>query len=441
MKHAYLLYTGYGKTKLSLDLILNMPIKPRTLLISTRNIIESGWQDEIDKWHPGALTYNYITGNTSEKERLEILEQPMPDLFGINTEMLEWYISNTCSIKSKRIYKNEVRVTYNTEEILERYNMLIVDESSLFKNSTSERFKLLKKFAYKMEHVILLTATPKPRSVENFWSQIYLLDGGKRLGKTITKFRQTFGIPVPLPNGHTRWDYSNDAVDMVLKEIKDIVTSIPAPDEPLFPEPIIKRIMIKPDGTTAKYLEYFKKYFVLKLPKQKQIVAFSQNQLMRKINQIANGAVYDKDVTHHINKIKLWYITEFLKTIDTPVMITYLHVFNKEQLLKLPGAVLLDNKQAFKDWNQNKIKIGIISPFSASHGLNLQHSNSRHLIWFSPIWDTEKWIQMNARMCRRGQQNQVEIMVLLLEETFEAYAFKLCQDKFRSQYNTLQKLR
>jgi len=439
MKHAYLLYTGYGKTKMCLDKIMRASRIPRVLLISTKNVVETAWREEISKWYSDKITYSFITGSVKEKDRLDIINKHT-DILGINTSMLQWYVEHTCSIKSKRHYKNEIKITYKTEEILDRFDLLIIDEVSLFKNSQSARFKIVKKWAWKMQNVMLLSATPSPKNIEDFWAEMYLIDGGKRLGRTITAFRTDFGIPTPLANGHNKWSYTDKAVDEVLRRVKDIVTSIPKPAQNLFPEPIIKKIILKPDKATQKLLDSFKEDYILQLPQGKNIVAFSKNQLMIKIAQVANGSVYDKDTTYHLNNIKLRALKYLMTTINTPIMVIYNHVFNKEQLLKLPGAVLLDNSQAFKDWNENKIKLGVLSPFSAAHGLNLQYSDCQHLYWFSPIWDTEKWIQTNARVCRRGQINEVTIGVLILKGTFDDYAFNLCQDKYRQQYNNLVKL-
>jgi len=439
MKHAYLLYTGFGKTKMCLDKIMAASHTPRVLLISTKNVIETAWKEEIEKWYPGKLTYSFITGNIKPEKRLEIINQ-QTDIFGINTSMLQWYVENTCSIKSKRHYKNEIKIKYKTEEILSRFDLLIIDEVSLFKNYSSERFKLIQSWAWKMTNVMLLSATPTPKNIEDFWSEIYLIDGGKRLGKNITAFRTNYGIPTPLVNGNNKWGYTQKAVDEVLRLVRDITTSIPKPKQALFPEPIIKKILLKPDAATQQLLDSFKQDYILKLPNGGSIVTFSKNQLMNKINQIANGSVYDKKLTHHLNNIKMRALKYFMNTINTPIMVIYNHVFTKEQLLKIPGAVLLDNPQAFQDWNDNKIKLGVLSPFSAAHGLNLQYSDCQHIYWFSPIWDTEKWIQTNARVCRRGQKHEVTIGVLLLKGTFDNYAFELCQDKYRQQYNNLVKL-
>jgi hypothetical protein len=446
MKHAYLLYTGYGKTKLCLDKIMNAPRRMRTLLISTKNIVETSWIQEINKWYPGQLSYEYITGTLSESERL-IRAGKTPDILGLNTSMLDWYITHTCSVKSYtyvkkcKEYPTGKKPVYDTDELVDRFDLIIFDEVSLFKNSQSERFKMVKKWAHRVPNVMILSATPTPKNIEDIWSQIYLLDGGQRLGKSVSEFRDTYAIAVPLSNGMNRYQYSQQAIDEVLLLIKDVATSIPKPDQPIFPEPMIKKLIIKPDAQTAELVKSFKNDFIIELTNGSQLMAFSKNQLISKINQIANGDVYHQKQTVHMNDIKFKALQYLISNIATPVLLIYTYVFDKEKLLTLPGARLLDSPKDFQDWNDNKIKIGILSPFSASHGLNLQDSECRDIIWFSPIWDTEKWIQTNARVARRGQRYTINISVLLLKDSYDAYAFDLCQDKFRIQFNNLEKLK
>ena len=438
MKHAYLLHTGYGKTKLMLDKIMSYPVKPKVLLLSTKNIVESSWQSEIDKWYPGQISYAYITGRIPLKKRIEITETPV-DILALNTEMIDWYISHTTDVKKTRKTKNGTTTYYNTDQLIERFDMIIIDESSLFKNYRSNRFKALKGWCNKVKDVFILSATPTPKNIEDLWSQIYLLDGGQRLGRTITAFRENYAEPIPLYNGQTRYEYCQKAVDYILTLVKDIVTSVPEPKAPLFPEPILKKILIKPDPTTNTILNNFKNDFIIQL-NNKNIIARNKNQLMMKINQIASGSLYDDNTIININNTKFEALKLMLKEMKGPVLITYTYVFDKERLLTLPGAVLLDNPQAFNDWNNNKISIGILSPFSVAHGLNLQQSDCENIIWFSPIWDTEKWQQTNARVCRRGQTRQVTIRVLILKNTFDDYMFNLVQEKFSAQYNNLRKL-
>lgn len=439
MKHAYFLHTGYGKTKLCLDMIIKSNPKYRTLLISTKNIVETSWKAEIDKWYPGQISYGYITGSLKESARLEVLEQEY-DMLGMNTEMIDWYIRNTTKVARKTYTKRGVTHHHDTDELIDRFDLLIIDEVSLFKNSQSARFKLLKKWVHRVDNVIILSATPTPKNIEDIWAPIYLLDGGKRLGKSITAFRNNYAIPIPLPNGFNRYEYTIEATNEVLSLITDISTSVPEPKQPLFPEPTIKKLLIKPDDKTASMLREFKRDFIVRLSNGKNLIAFSKTQLINKINQIASGNVYNQNETVFINDLKFKALQHLIKSLTTPVLLIYTYVFDKELLLTLPGARLLSSPEDFEDWNNNKIKIGVLSPFSAAHGLNLQDSDCRDIFWFSPIWDTEKWIQTNARVCRRGQKHQVTINVLLLKESYDEYAFELCQDKFKAQYNNLKRL-
>ena len=439
MKHAYLLYTGFGKTKMCLDKIMNAPRKPRTLLISTKNVVDSAWPAEIDKWYPGKISYVYITGDLTPEQRLAELDKPA-DILAMNTDMIEWYIDHTTRVKRKDYLKSGVVERHDESELIKRFDLFIIDEVSLFKNSQSHRFKLIKKWAHLITNVMILSATPTPKDIEDLWSTIYLIDGGQRLGTSITKFRESYSIPVPMPNGRNRYDYTQAAQDEILSLVKDIVTSIPEPKAPLFPEPILRKVLIKPDPATEEMLKRFKADFIVKLSNGADLLAFSKTQLINKINQMASGDVYNDNLTVHLNDLKLLILKMKLATIKTPVLILYTYKFDLDKLLLLPGARLLKHRKDFDDWNANKVPIGILSPFSSAHGLNLQDSDCVDIIWFSPIWDTEKWIQTNARVCRRGQRFQVTISVLLLKDSYDEYAFDLCLEKYRVQYNNLKKL-
>ena len=66
------------------------------------------------------------------------------------------------------------------------YDMVVIDELSSFKNYASKRFKALRRVRKFIPRVVGLTGTPAPNGLIDLWAQMFLIDEGKRLGKTIT---------------------------------------------------------------------------------------------------------------------------------------------------------------------------------------------------------------------------------------------------------------
>ena len=88
----------------------------------------------------------------------------------MNTEMLDWYIKNTTSVKRKAYTKQGPKLYYNDTELIDRFDLIIIDEVSLFKNSQSQRFKLIKKWCYQLG--IILSTTPKILYLEQVKTRI-----------------------------------------------------------------------------------------------------------------------------------------------------------------------------------------------------------------------------------------------------------------------------
>ncbi|WP_048953683.1 SNF2-related protein, partial [Enterococcus faecalis] len=94
-----------------------------------------------------------------------------------------------------------------------------------------KRFKALRKVRPKMERVIGLTGTPSPNSLMDLWAQMYLLDQGERLGKTITQYRNKYFAPAQ-KNGHIvySWQLIPGAEEAIYNKISDICVSMKAKD-------------------------------------------------------------------------------------------------------------------------------------------------------------------------------------------------------------------
>jgi SNF2 family DNA or RNA helicase len=418
MKKAFFNYTGYGKTKIVLDYISEHPEIKRVLIISKGDIIKESWPNEINKWS-FPFTYTYITGELNNKQKLERV-YGLYDILGVTPSLLGWFTEN----KFFKLTKKELR-----------YDLVIFDESDLFKNSQTQRFKNVKKWIAKIPNVFILTATPTPNTIEDLWSQIYLIDEPPyRLGKNITAFRKEYGEEVKSGDRYLYY-YLPSAVNTIIETVKDMCEVNLIKPKDLYPQPKIRIIKINPDEETAKILAKLEKDYVVEIDKE-IISASNYNKVLTKLQQIGNGFIYRDDGTPiYLNDIKLRYVEKQLKETLDPVLVTYSFIPDKERLLALPGSKLITSED---EWNENKIKLGVI--YSNKAGLNLQKSRCKKIIWYTPTWDARAWEQTNSRVIRRGLMHTVTIDVLIVKGSIDDLIYERMKEKLKFMINTFKPL-
>lgn len=418
MKHAFFNYTGYGKTKLVLDYIHKHPEIKRVLIISKGDIIRQAWPNEINKWS-FPFNYTYIDGKLSQKEKLNRVYGSY-DILGITPALLGWFSEN----KFFQLTKKELK-----------YDLVVFDESDMFKNSQTKRFKNVKKWISEIPNVFIMTATPMPNTLEDLWSQIYLIDEPPyRLGKNITAFRREYGEEVRDGNRFMYY-YLPAAVDAVMEKIKDLCEVNLIKPKGMYPEPKIRIIKINPDPETAALLAKLNQTYVIEVEKI-IISAANRNKSLIKLQQIGNGFVFDKDRKPiPINDIKFRYVRKQMSETDRPIFVTYTFIPDKEQLLTLPGAKLITSED---EWNKNKIPLGIV--YANKAGLNLQKSRCQKIIWFSPTWDARAWEQTNSRVIRSGLTEQVTIEVLIIKGSIDDIIYERMKEKLTFMQTTFKPL-
>jgi SNF2 family DNA or RNA helicase len=377
---AWFLDMGLGKTISALTTFVDLKgVKvKKCLIIAPLTVANTTWSDEIAKWtHTKDLTYAICTG--TEKQRLEGFKSDV-DIYITNQDNVNWALCNGFN----------------------KFGMIILDESSGFKSYASQRFKALKKFI--SNYFVCLTGTPAPNGYIDLWSQIYLLDGGARLGKNITFYRNAFFNY----NAYTR-KYICKNPDEIMRRISDICLTLKAEDYLIMPDKISYETRI-----TISNKELYKEFeneFYINIEKD-TLVANNAAVLAGKLLQFCNGAIYDKNkkiVEIHNDKI------EVLRGIieDNPcenIIVAYNYQSDLLRLKKaFSNAVLLDDEgNNYKLWKEGKIKLLLCNPASKSKGLNLQHGG-RMIIWFGLTWNLEHYKQFNARLYRQGQNKPVII--------------------------------
>lgn len=408
---------GLGKTVstlTALDYLLYEELEiNKVLVIAPLNVCKITWPEEIQKWdHLRHLRYSLIIG--TEVERRAAIRKPA-DIYIINCENVAWLVSH-----------------YQTSF---KYDMLIIDESSKFKNHDSKRFKALKQVRPRFKRVIALTGTPTANGLLNLWSQVYLLDKGVRLGINITAYREAyFGRNF---NGFG-YEIRTGCEEIIKEKIKDICISMKTEDYLDLPERIDRFEKIQLSTEMQEKYDDFEKDQILNIllntGEEKDIAALSKAALSNKLLQFAGGAVYDEDnLVHKMHNEKLDRLDEIIEEAQgEPVIVFYSYIHEKDRILeRFPNAVVFNSKNAIKvkqQWDEKKIQIMLCHPASAGHGLNLQAGGSI-IIWFGLTWDLELYLQGNKRLHRKGQEKPVIIHHMIMQNTMDQDVMKALQDK------------
>ena len=370
---------------------------------------------EADKWeHLRCLKLSKVIG--TEKERAEALGADA-DVYVINRENVCWL------------------VRYLNGRML--FDMLVIDELSSFKSHTAQRFKALKSVRYQFSRIIGLTGTPAPNGYMDLWAELYLLDGGERLGKYITRYREEYFHPL-ISVGAVVYRYGLNAMsDIVIsKKISDICVSMKAGDYLRLPKRIDDTINVILTKDEKRQYDRFEREEILKINGE-TITAANAAAVTNKLLQYANGAVYDETKNvHTIHDAKIEALEELVEaTSGDPVLVFYSYRHDAARImerLKKYDPVMLEGEKDISDWNEGKTKVLITHPASAGHGLNLQ-AGGHIIVWFGVTWSLELYQQANARLHRQGQTKPVMIYHLITKGTMDERVMKAIANKENGQ--------
>lgn len=417
---------GLGKTASTLyaldELMFNRFEVQKVLIVAPPKVAESTWQDDISKFSDFKdFRVHTLTGTPKQREKL--LEEES-GLFIIGDTLVSWLCR---------------KYNYSLP-----FDMLVIDESSRFKSPQTQKFKALRKARSSFSRIVILTGTPSPNSLEELWPQLYLLDGGERLGKTLTQYRNAYFKP-NRTNGHVVFDYriqSEEARQTIYRKIDTICMSLEAKDYLTMPDRIDNVIALDmPQDVKKRYAE-LKRDMVLELDGE-DITAVNAAAVSNKLLQMANGCLYtDEKETIRLHDVKIEALQDIVDcNPGKPVLVFYSFLSDKERILEsFPNAKVLQGKKDMQDWNDGKIEMLIAHPASCSYGLNLQYGGNI-VIWYGLTWSLEQYLQANARLYRQGQKETVVINHLVMKGTIDEQVMKALQRKEVGQRELIEALK
>lgn len=413
---------GLGKTIITLtaisELITRSMVK-KALVIAPLRVAQTTWSDEAAKWdHTRDLRISKVLG--SKQERVNALEIPA-DIYIINRENVQWLVEYLGARWA--------------------FDMVVVDELSSFKSYKAARFKALKSVLPRINRLVGLTGTPAPNGLLDLWPQVFLLDGGERLGKYITHYRTEYFLPdmVNRQSGIVySWKPRTGAEARIHNAISDICVSMSAADYLTLPECIDRVVRVQLPQAAASQYAKLERELLLPLV-QSDVEAGSAAILAGKLLQFANGAVYDEyhDV-QELHTAKLDALEDLAEAANgNPLLVFYTFRHDESRItahLKSAGYPVrtLKTERDVADWNGGVVPIMLAHPASAGHGLNLQAGGST-VVWYGLPWSLELYEQGNGRVYRQGQDKPVMIYHIAAADTIDEDVMTTLEGKAHSQ--------
>lgn len=425
-KHESLLVIkmGLGKTIISLkaiaDLMFDSFEVEKTLVIGPLRVCTSVWPGEKGSWeHTEFLKMSIVTGTAKERA----LNMPA-DVYMINRENVRWLVE----------YLEKRKIPWP-------FDVVVVDELSSFKNHQSQRWKALRKVRPHIKRIIGLTGTPTSNGLMDLWAEVFLIDKGERLGRFIGRYREAYFRPAGL-NPYTGVVFGYEplpgAEEKIYEKISDIAVSMKALDYLDMPQFIAVTQLVEMSRSEKKIYDEMRKELIVTVAGE-EIDAANAASLSGKLLQMANGAVYgDGGNPVWIHDRKLLMLEDLIEQANGQnVLVAYWFRHDHDRIMEhlrgkgyRPRDIRGDADIA--DWNSGKIQVGLISPASAGHGLNIQ-KGGHILIWFSLVWSLEMYQQTNARLWRQGQKDVVTAHHIVCRNTVDEDVLKALEQKDMTQ--------
>jgi SNF2 family DNA or RNA helicase len=391
------------------------------LIVAPKRVAEHTWATECEKWdHLRHLRVSSIAGTA--KQRAEALNTPA-DIYVLGRDNVVWLVEHLGGSWP--------------------FKIVVLDELSSFKSNTAKRWKALRRVRGRIKRIIGLTGTPRPNSLADFWAEIYLLDQGKRLGRTLGGFRSKYLVPEKM-NGHIVYSYREreGASQEVNELLKDLAISIRKEDVLQLPGQIYEDIELTPSPALLKKYKQFEKDAVLEVLDGDEIMAGTAAALTNKLLQFANGAIYDMDKqVHELHTVKLDALEELIEEAGgDPVLVLYAYQHDADRIRQRITCRSLDTSEDIDAWNRGEIPVALAHPASIGHGLNLQEGG--HItIWYGLTWSLELYQQANERLNRPGQTQVCRVYHLILKGTHDERVLVSLKNKDKGQAAAIEALR
>ena len=404
---------GLGKTVQTLTLLLaeKKAGAGTSLLVMPTSLIYN-WEMEANKFTPELKILNY-TGTLRNKD--------------------------ITRFKNYDLVLTSYGITRLDVELLQNFffNYIILDESQVIKNPTSNIAKAVREL--KSRHKLVLTGTPIENTTMDLWSQMTFINPGI-LGSQ-TYFRNEYQYPIEKKADDSRSKKLGAIIKpFILRRHKSqVATELPEKVEHVQYSEMTSEQEKRYEEVKAHYRE---KIFNLIEQEGLGNSRFMILEGLTKLRQLANhprmveqGYSGDsgklEDITHMLENAmaeghKVLVFSQFVKHLD--LVREYLKT-NKIDFAYLDGSST-DRKEQVERFNKdNSLKVFLISIKAGGLGLNLTEAD--YVFILDPWWNPAVEAQAIDRAHRIGQKKKVFTYKFITRNTVEEKILVLQQKKLK----------
>lgn len=403
----------------------------KALVLAPKSILQPAWGNDISKFFPGT---RYICAYASNRQKAFDMDV---DIYITNHDAVTWMVKN-------------LKPSYWKD-----FDTIIIDESTAYKNYKAKRSKAVYQLAKKFTHREVMTGTPNPNSVTEFWHQVKLLDDGEALGTSFWAFRSIVCEPVQVgpSTNHIQWNDKPGAESAVYDMIEHMTirhnfAECRAKEAELFGEPY--KMYYQLPARASKQYNQMVDIAVTMLNDGTLLTANHASAVHQKLMQLASGAVYTDNGKYSVIDSGRYELVMDLVEARKQCLVGFQWKHQRDEMVKMAKARELsyavidgdtkdhERTRIVSEFQAGRIKVIFAHPQSAGHGLTLTAGTTT--IWASPTYNSEHYIQFNARLNRAGQTQATETILLCAQNTVDEKVYDRLENKLSSMQMLLELL-
>ncbi len=435
------------KKKLARKMLVVAPLKPCYLV----------WPAEVEKWTDFQDLRVVVLYGPDKEDKLK----EDADVYVVNFDGLQWLLGVTTSSTPT----GKKRAAVNASRIKDLgIDVLVIDELSKLKHSTSIRFKALKQVIHLFPRRWGLTGSPASNGLLNLFGQCYMLDMGKALGQFVTHYKHRYFVPDP--QDPLTWRLRTGAEQEIYQRLAPLVLRLDADDYVDMPQEVSNVIKVDLPADSRKLYDELEEDLVAFLNDQTFTAATAAVASM-KCRQIASGGIYvQQDLLQllmasqlkrkkrdwvHLHDEKTDALADLVEELQgQPLLVAYDFNHDLERIrARLGDAPHLGSGMSGREaqaiekaWNRGEVPVLLGHPQSVGHGLNLQGSGCRHVCWYSLTWDFELYDQFIRRVRRQGAKtDRVFVHHIIAKNTVDQNILWALRRKDKTQRALLDALK